>query len=57
MRDLYELYLELGHDVFEERIKKPMELYMHANGNVISMIAKNGDRIISRSEWKIKYRK
>lgn len=27
------------------------------NGNVISMIAKNGDRIISRSEWKIKYRK
>ena len=37
MRDLYELYLELGHDVFEERIKKPMELYMHANGNVINM--------------------
>src|SRR5215218_8462365 len=33
MRDLYELYLELGHDVFEERIKKPMELYMHANEN------------------------
>lgn len=27
------------------------------NGNVISMIAKNGDRIISHSEWKIKYRK
>ena len=39
MRDLYELYLELGHDVFEERIKKPMELYMHANGNVINMNA------------------
>jgi hypothetical protein len=37
MRDLYELYLELGHDVFEERIKKPMEVYMHANGNVINM--------------------
>jgi hypothetical protein len=36
MRDLYELYLELGHDVFEEKIKKLMEL-MHANGNVISM--------------------
>ena len=41
MRDLYELYLELGHDVFEERIKKPMELYMHANGNVITMDALN----------------
>lgn len=25
IRDLYELYIELGHDVFEERIKKPME--------------------------------
>src|SRR5215208_4838435 len=41
MRDLYELYLELGHDVFEERIKKPMELYMHANVNVITMNALN----------------
>src|SRR5215208_7181201 len=41
MRDLYELYLELGHDVFEERIKKPMELYMHDNENVISMNALN----------------
>src|SRR5215217_2628217 len=41
MRDLYELYLELGHDVFEERIKNPMELYMHDNGNVISMNALN----------------
>lgn len=26
-------------------------------GNVISMIAKNGDRLISRSEWVIRYRK
>ena len=41
IRDFYELYLELGHDVFEERIKKPMELYMHANGNVINMNALN----------------
>ena len=41
IRDLYELYLELGHDVFEERIKKPMELYMHTNGNVINMNALN----------------
>ena len=27
--------------MFEEKIKKPMELYMHANGNVISMNALN----------------
>ena len=27
--------------MFEERIKKPMELYMHANGNVINMNALN----------------
>ena len=37
MRDLYELYLELGHDVFEEKIKKPMEPYLHASSNVIGM--------------------
>ena len=24
MRELYELYLKLGHEVFEEKIKKPM---------------------------------
>ena len=29
MRELYELYLELGHEVFEEKIKKLMELYLH----------------------------
>ena len=29
MRELYELYLELGHEVFEEKIKKPMEHYLH----------------------------
>ena len=28
IRDLYGLYLELGHEVFEEKIKKPMELYL-----------------------------
>ena len=27
MRELYKLYLELGHEVFEEKIKNPMELY------------------------------
>jgi hypothetical protein len=45
MRELYELYLELGHEVFEEKIKKPMELYYlhntHDSGNVISMSSLN----------------
>ena len=26
MRELYELYLELGHEVLEEKIKKPLEI-------------------------------
>ena len=37
IRELYSIYLELGHEVFEEKIKKPMELYLHTNSNVISM--------------------
>ena len=41
IRDLYSIYLELGHEVFEEKIKKPMELYMHDNANVISMDSLN----------------
>src|ERR1041385_8494295 len=45
MRELYELYLELGHEVFEEKIKKPMELYYlnntHFSSNVISMSSLN----------------
>src|SRR4051812_7091131 len=45
MRELYELYLELGHEVFEEKIKKPMELYYfhntHDSRNVISMSSLN----------------
>src|ERR1041384_1743267 len=45
MRELYELYLELGHEVFEEKIKKPMELYYfqntHHSSNVISMSSLN----------------
>ena len=28
MRELYKIYLELGHEVFEEKIKKPMEIYL-----------------------------
>jgi hypothetical protein len=37
IRELYSIYLELGHEVFEEKIKKPMELYLRAKSNVISM--------------------
>src|ERR1041385_7127982 len=41
MREFYELYLDLGHEVFEEEIKKPMELYYlnntHDSSNFISM--------------------
>ena len=36
-RELYSVFPELGHGVFEEKIKKPMELHLHANSNVISM--------------------
>src|SRR6187401_1357362 len=45
MSELYMLYLALGHDVFEEKIKEPMELYyLHSNhdsGDVISMLSLN----------------
>src|SRR3954470_19986580 len=45
MRELYELYLELGHEVFEEKIKNPMELhYFHntlVSSNVTSMSSLN----------------
>src|SRR3954462_2415641 len=43
MRELYELYLALGHEVFEEKIKKPMELYLHTlnDSNVTSMSSLN----------------
>ena len=37
IRELYSMFPELGHEVFEEKIKKPMELYLQANRNVISM--------------------
>src|SRR5215217_9606204 len=52
MRELYELYLELGHDVFEEKIKKPMEL-MNDNGNVISMNALNTIVANAMEEFKL----
>ena len=41
IREIYNIYLELGHEVFEEKIKKPMELYLHASSNVISMNSLN----------------
>jgi hypothetical protein len=40
-RELYSIYLELGHEVLEEKIKKSMELYLHANSNIISMNSLN----------------
>ena len=36
MRELYEIYLELGHDAFEEKIRT-MEKYLHDGSNFISM--------------------
>ena len=41
IRELYEIYLELGHDVFEEKIKKAMENYLHDGSNVITINALN----------------
>ena len=41
IRDLYKIYLELGHDVFEEKIKKPMEVCLHDSGNVFSINSLN----------------
>jgi hypothetical protein len=40
-RELYSIYLELGHEVFEEKIKKPMELCLRSSSNVISMNSLN----------------
>ena len=51
-RELYSIYLELGHEVFEEKIKNPMELYLHANSNVIRM--NSLDTIISNATEKSK---
>jgi hypothetical protein len=41
IRELYSSYLQLGHEVFQEKIKKPMELHLRANSNVISMNSLN----------------
>ena len=38
MIELYNLYIELGHDAFEEKIKKPMEVCLHnSDSNGISI--------------------
>jgi hypothetical protein len=54
IRELYSIYLELGHEVFKEKIKKPMELYLHANSNVICM--NSLDTIIANAIEKSKLR-
>jgi hypothetical protein len=41
IRELYSIYLELGHEVFEEKLKKYMELYLRANSNIIGMNSLN----------------
>jgi hypothetical protein len=40
-KELYSIFLELGREVFEEKIEKPLELYLHANSNVICMNSLN----------------
>ena len=40
-KELYSIFPELGHELFEEKIRKPLELYLHANSNVISMNSLN----------------
>src|SRR3954469_9476829 len=47
IRELYSIYLELGHEMFEEKIKKPMELCLQADSNIISINAL--DTIIANS--------
>ena len=50
MRELYKLYLEIGHDAFEEKIKKPMEFYLHNNHDSSNIISMNSlDTIIANT--------
>src|SRR3954466_13583705 len=57
MRELYELYLQLGDEVFEEKIKKPMELYYlhntHDSSNVISMSSLNTFDVDDMQSYKL----
>jgi hypothetical protein len=40
-KELYSIFPELGHEVFEEKIRKPLELYLHASSNVVSINSLN----------------
>jgi hypothetical protein len=40
-KEFYSIFPELGCEVFEEKIEKPLELYSHANSNVICMNSLN----------------
>jgi hypothetical protein len=40
-KELYSMFPELGYEVFEEKIEKPLELYLHSNINVICMNSLN----------------
>jgi hypothetical protein len=40
-KELYSIFPELGYEVFEEKIEKPLELYLHANSNVVGMNSLN----------------
>jgi hypothetical protein len=40
-KEFYSIFPELGLEVFEEKIVKPLELYSHANSNVICMNSLN----------------
>jgi hypothetical protein len=40
-KELYSIFPELRHEVFEEELEKPLELYLHANSNVICMNSLN----------------
>jgi hypothetical protein len=40
-KEFYSIFPELGREVFEVKIEKPLELYSHANSNVICMNSLN----------------
>jgi hypothetical protein len=40
-KEFYSIFPTLGYEVFEEKIEKPLDLYSHANSNVVSMNALN----------------
>jgi hypothetical protein len=40
-KECYSIFPKVGHEVFEEKIEKPLKLYSHANSNVIYMNSLN----------------